>query len=215
MILHIPGEDCDATLGLFVDEEPPAPILERGAPVVHGARLSAPSGHLAADGLEFMTRPGEERKHSEPEVVVVPRGEYEVEVRELLSWKVRHRAEVVRRGSRVSDRWAHKLVTGYAVLALLLIPANAVVLPGVMILWQRRGWRSAVGVAALILIVDTVVFGGFRILELARKRFPALSRMSEAETAFDLENPDIAVILRHRPAEFSGSAPAFAKIRLC
>jgi hypothetical protein len=61
----------------------PASIRDRGSLVLAGARLSAPGGALFADRLEFMTRPGETRKHSDPEVVAVPAGDSEVEVREL------------------------------------------------------------------------------------------------------------------------------------
>jgi hypothetical protein len=216
LILHIPGEDCEATIGLFVDEDPPASILDRGALVLSGARLSAPSGALSADGLEFMTRPGEPRTHSEPEGVAVPAGDYEVEVRNLLSWKLKNRTAVVRSGRSAGERWAHRLLMTYTWIGIVLIPANVLVAPAlVAFLWQRSGLRSALWAAAIILAIDVVVFGGFWILDPAgKKRFPALSRISEAETAFDLENPDIAVILRRRSGSFTAKKPAFAKIRV-
>lgn len=213
LVLHIPGEDCEAALRLYVDEDPPGVILERGVPVLSGARLAAPSGALKADGLEFIARPGEERTHAEADALAVPAGDYEVEVRELFSWKIKHRAAVTRQGSHASDRLAHKIVTAYTWLAILMIPANFLALPGVGVLWQKRGWSSALAVAAWILVVDVAVFGGFWILELARKRLPSLSRISDAEAAFDVENPDIAVILRRRVGTFEG-APAFTEIRL-
>jgi hypothetical protein len=103
----------------------------------------------------------------------------------------------------------------YMWIGIVLIPLNVLAAPGLVgVLWQRRGWRSALWAAAVILAIDLVAFGGFAFLDPAgKKRFPILSRISDAETAFDLENPDIAVVLRTRNETFEG-APAFAKIRL-
>lgn len=76
LILHIPTEDCEARLRLFVDEEPPESIQDRGAMVLSGALLKVPSGGLKADGLEFLARPGEIRQHSQAGEATVPAGDY-------------------------------------------------------------------------------------------------------------------------------------------
>ena len=55
--------------------------------------------------------------------------------------------------------------------------------------------------------------GGFRVLQAAQKRFPALTRIKNADTAFDLDNPDMVVVLRHR-SDASSSILAFGQILL-
>ena len=57
----------------------------------------------------------------------------------------------------------------------------------------------------------SVVFGGFGILKWAQRRLPILTRVNEADAAFELENPDIIVTLR--PASAGADAPAFVRIR--
>ena len=215
LVLHIPTEDCEARLRVFVDEEPPQSIAGRGGVIISGARLKVPTGTLKADGLEFMARSGEVRKHSEAETIAVPPGDYEVEVRELMTWKLRHRASSTRSGTRTGDRMAHRLVTVYTWVGIVLIPANILVAPIIVgVLWQAQGWRSGIAAASLILVIDAVVLGGFWLLESAQKRFPALSRVQQADADFERENPDIVVVLRRRVAAASTSLPAFGQIRL-
>jgi hypothetical protein len=215
LILHIPTEDCEATLRVFVDEDPPQPIAGRGAVVVSGARLKVPSGTLKADGLEFMTRSGEVRKHSEAENVAVPPGDYEVEVRELMSWKIRHRQSSTRSGATPREKVAHRLVTVYTWIGIVLIPGNVLIAPIIVGgLWQARGWRSGLAAASLILVIDAIVLGGFWLLDSAQKRFPALSRIQQSDAAFDQDNPDIVVVLRRRTGAASTSTSAFGQILL-
>ena len=215
LILHIPEEDCEARMRVFVNEDPPEPIRERSALVISGATLTVPTGTLRADGLEFMARPGDVRKHSEAESIAVPPGDYEVEVRELMSWKLRHRQSSTRRGARPGDKLAYRLVTAYTWVGIILIPGNLLVAPIVVGgLWKARGWRTGLTVASAILLIDAVVLGGFWLLEAAQKRFPALSRIQQADAAFDRENPDIVVVLRRRAGTSASSIPAFGEIRL-
>jgi hypothetical protein len=220
LILHMPGEDCEATLRVFVDEDPPQRVPQRSTVVLSGARLKVPTGKLRADGLEFLSRPGEVRTHSEATETTVPPGEYEVEVGELLSWKLKHRASQTRRGTRSSDRVAHTLVTAYTWLGIILLPANVLIAPMIVaFLWRSRGWRGALTAASVILAIDAVVFGGFWLLQAAQKRFPALTRITRADAAFERDNPDIVIVLRRQPplatrASAAHAIPAYAQILL-
>jgi hypothetical protein len=215
LILHIPTEDCEARMRVFVDEDPPQSIAGRGAVVVSGARLRVPTGTLRADGLEFMTRPGDVRKHSEAEHCALPPGDYEVEVRELMSWKLRNRNRRTRGGTGRGDRLAHRLVTAYTWIGIVLIPANLLIAPIiVLVAWQARGWRTGITVAAAILLVDAVVAGGFWLLQAAQERFPALTRVQEADAAVERENPDIVVVLTRRSGSSSNSSSTFGQILL-
>jgi MFS family permease len=106
-------------------------------------------------------------------------------------------------------------VTVYTWIGIVMIPGNVLIAPMLVGgFWQARGWRSGLTVAAVILIVDAVVFGGFWVLQAAQKRFPALTRIRDADAAFDRENPDIVVVLRRRVDTPRGSIPTFGQIRL-
>jgi hypothetical protein len=215
LILHIPTEDCEARLRVLVDEELPESIAGRGGLVISGARLKVPTGTLKADGLEFMTRPGEVRTHSGAERIAVPPGDYEVEVHELMTWKLRHRTSTTRGGTRRGDRVAQRLVTVYTWVGIVLIPGNVLIAPILVgSLWQAYGWRSGLAAASLILVIDAVVLGGFWLLESAQKRFPALSRVPRAEAGFEREHPDVVVVLRRREGAASTSIPTFGQIVL-
>ena len=61
---------------------------------------------------------------------------------------------------------------------------------------------------------DVVIVAGFWVLQAAQKRFPALSRIQDADAAFDLENPDVVVVLRRRADASHIRVPAFGEIRL-
>jgi hypothetical protein len=162
-----------------------------------------------------MTRPGEVRTHSEAENIAVPPGHYEVEVRELMSWKLRNRNAGTRDGTGRGDRLAHRLVTAYTWIGIILIPGNILVAPMLVAgLWKARGWRTGIAVAAVILLVDAIVVGGFWLLQATQKRLPALSRIQNADAAFDRENPDIVVLLRRRADTSTCGTPTFGHILL-
>jgi hypothetical protein len=215
LILHIPEEDCEARLRLFVDEPPPDLIAQRGATVLTGAVLKVPTGCLKADGLEFLTRPGDARRHSEAETAIVPPGDYDIEVRELMSWKLQHGAAEIRRGAGPIARAVHTLTRVYTWLGLLTIVANFFLIPGIGVWYSRRGWgRSAWQTIASLLVFDALVLAGFWILEWARKRFPGIFRMADAEATFDRDHPDIAIVLGRRAIPARGSVPTFVRIPL-
>jgi hypothetical protein len=212
LILHIPTEDCEAQLRVFAAEEPPEPLRRNGAVVLKGALLRVPSGRLKADGLEFLVRAGETRAHSLAEEATIPPGDYSVEVVNLQGWKARNRLTEGRRGMGAADTVVHRLITAYTLLGVVLLIANVFVAPMIVAWFYRSGgWPGALRAGAMILAVDALVFGGFWVLEAAQKRLPILSRVSDADAAFDRENPDIIVILH--PASAGASAPAFATIR--
>ena len=215
LILHIPTEDCEARLRVFVDEQPTEQTRKRGKVVLAGAALHVPSGLLKADGLEFLTRPGEARTHSEAEQMTVPAGRYSVEVLELLSWKMRHRIAEGRRALGSLDKTIHRLVTTYTWLGIVLIPANIFVAPMVVMgFWRSRGWQAGLAAGAVVLAVDALVLGGFWVLQAAQKRLPILSRVADADAAFERENPDIIVVLRPGASEAQAGPPALAKVRI-
>jgi len=215
LIVHIPTEDCEARFQVLVDEEPSEPIRHRATVVLAGATLRVPSGRLKADGLEFLSRPGEVRVHSEAEEITIRAGEYSVEVLDLLSWKLRNRVAEARRGVGPLHIAIHRLVAIYTWLGVLLFPGNLFVAPIlVAFYWRSRGWRIGLAVAAAILAVDTVIVGGFWLLQGAQKRFPGLFRVAEADAAFERQHPDVVVILRPRSSDAAPGPPALASLRI-
>jgi hypothetical protein len=215
LIIHIPTEDCEARVRVFVDEDLPEALRRRGRVVLDRATLAVPTGRLKADGLEFLTRPGEVRRHSQATETVIPPGEYSLEVRELFSWKLRVGSADALAGTRLWERLVHRLTLVYTWLGIVLIPANVLGAPMIVGgLWKSRGWQSGLTAAGVILAFDAVVFGGFWLLQLAQKKFPALTRVRDAEATFDREHPDIAIVLRRHSAPADGADPAFAQVKV-
>ena len=215
LVLHLATEDCEARFQLFVDEEPPERARDRGTIVLSGANLRVPGGLLRADGLEFLSRPGEVRVDSEAEETAIPAGEYSVEVLDLLSWKVRHRIAEGRRGLGWRDKGVHRLVSVYTWLGIVLFPGNLLVAPLVVAgFWRSRGWRGALAATAIVLALDGLVIAGSWLLQAARRRFAIFSRVAEADAAFERENPDIVVLLRTRAREAEGGPAAWAHLRI-
>jgi hypothetical protein len=213
LIVHIPTEDCEGRLRVFVDEDLPEALRRHGRVVLERATLAVPTGRLKADGLEFVTRPGEVRRHSQATETVVPSGEYSIEVLDLLTWKVRHGAAEARVDTSSWERLVHRLTLVYTWLGIILMPANLLGAPIIVGgLWKARGWQTGLTAAGVILAVDAVVLGGFWLLQAAQKKFPALTRVRDAEATFDREYPDIAIVLRRHASPTDGAVPAFARI---
>ena len=214
LVLSIPSEDCEARLQLLVDEEPDARHRELGSPVLRSARLQVPSGRLLADGVEFLCRAGQVRKHSEAEAVSLPPGQYDVDVFALLSWKLSHRAGEI--GSRTSgrDRVARRATAAYTWLGIVLIPANVLLAPRlVAFLWKQGGWRRGLSAAAVILAVDAIVVAGFWLLAWAQKRFPWLTLAAHLDARFEAEHPDAVIVLRRSANDGPAAAvAAFARL---
>jgi hypothetical protein len=215
LIVHIPTEDCEARLRVFVDEDLPEALRTHGRLVLERATLVVPTGRLKADGLEFLTRPGEVRRHSQAAETEIPPGEYSLEVLDLLSWKLRHGTAETRANASSWERLVHRLTLVYTWLGIVLLPANVLGAPMIVGgLWKARGWRTGLTAAGVILAVDAVVLGGFWLLQVAQKKFPALTRVRDAETTFDREYPDIAIVLRRHSAPADGAVPAFVQIKV-
>jgi hypothetical protein len=215
LIVRIPSEDCEASFEVLVDEEPDALLRRRGRLIVSGSRLRIPSGELRADGMEFMCRPGQVRRDIEPDSLPVSPGVYALEVLELLSWKLAHASEEVRRDATRLERLAHRLTLLYTWLGVLMLPANILVAPVVALYAHARyGWTGLGLAVAGVALLDLVVFGGFWLLEAAQRRYPALSRVHALREGLERAHPDLVVLLRSSSSEDARASPAFAEIEL-
>ena len=209
LVLKIPGEDCEAAVRLFVDEAMPESLQKHGKRRLEGALLQLPSGTLRADGLEFLTRPGEERLHSEAERVPLEPGPYEVELWDFFHIKTQHAESFVKAQTSATQRLMSRLINLYAWLGLVLIPANLLLFP-MAILWSadRGDWKTALLALGILLGVDVLVFSGFHLLEWANRKFPALNRANELRRQFHAEFPDLALLLRSAAPQEALGTPA-------
>ena len=209
--LHIPEGDCDVTLSVFVEEELPDRLRQRANRLLTGAILSAPSGRLMAAGVEFMCLPGQTRRESESVPVGVPPGDYGIEVFECVRWKRQHRTEEMAKRTTTVDRLVGRGVIVYTFLGAAMIPANLVIVPLVLaLLWWWAGWRLALTTAGVIAVVDVLVLAGFRVLDVAWRRFPVFARANALEVEFDRETPDVVLALRRPAPPAVTAAPALA-----
>lgn len=213
VILRIALEDCQVDLRLVVEENVEPDLRERAVQALDGAILCLPGGKLMVDGVEFLCRAGETRRHSEAEAIEVPAGNYEVQVLNLMPWKRRNRALEIEKKTTTFDRVVGRIVAVYTWLGILLFPANILVAPAaVFAVWLNSGWQSALVLAGAVLLLDVLVLAGFWIVEFASRWIPALKRRSEAELTFDAENPDVVVCLRRLMGESTRTAKAMTDL---
>jgi hypothetical protein len=215
LVLRIAHDDCQADLRLIIEEVVEPYLRERAVQALGRAALRIPGGKLTIDGVEFLSRAGERRLHSEAACIAIPAGDYDVEVLNLMPWKSRHRAlEVAKQTTRI-DRIVGGIVAAFTWLGVLLIPANILVAaPAVVIVWLISGWRPALTLAGLVLLLDVLILAGFWGLEIGSRWVPALRRRSDATLAFDAENPDVVVCLQRQVGEGMSKVRAMATLDL-
>jgi hypothetical protein len=215
VILRIAHADCQATLRLLVGEAPESHLVERGVLAIDGAMLRVPGGRLTIDGIEFLCRAGEARMHSEAVSQEIPAGVYNVQVYNLMPWKSRHRAAAVERNTTHAGRVIGKLVAGYTWLGILLFPVTILIAPAVaLIVCLVSSWQPALWVVGIVLLADILALAGFWALSLLSRPFPVLAQATAAQQAFDAENPDVVVCLRHLPEEPTSTVRAMAVLDL-
>lgn len=214
LVIHVPEGDCEASMRVVLDEDMPLHIRERGTVLVEGAPLTVPGGTLRADGVEFVQRPGETRPAAAGASLTIPTGEYLVDVIELVNWKLKNQSLIVSSGTTRLDRALHRLRTIYTWVGILMIPANVLGAPMLLIMaWQTGGWRRAAAMGLAILAVDAVLLAGFWTLQALEGRVPAWSRVGALQDAFEREHPDVTIVLtRTRPQGAVPAAPAFADL---
>jgi hypothetical protein len=213
VILRIAREDCQADLRLVVEENVASDLRERAVPALDGAVLRLPGGKLMVEGVEFLCRAGETRRHSEAEAIEVPAGDYQVQVLNLMPWKHRHRALEIEKKTTRCDRVVGRIVVAYTWLGIMLFPANVLVAPAaVLAAWLTSGWQFALVLAGALLLLDVLVLAGFWGLKFGSRWIPALKRRSEAELTFDAENPDVVVCLRRWMGESTTPAKAMTEL---
>ena len=215
LVVRIPTEDCEATICLQIDQGIDDYFRKRGTVLVTDARLHVPSGEIKADGVEFIVRSGEVRTHSEAQSCRVPKGAYDVEVLELINWKLKNVEEEVRARTTRLERFSDRLIQAYTWCGILLFPSNLLIAPvAIGIAWASKGWGSALIVGGIVLAIDIVILGGFRILDRATRRFSFLSRVSQLHRTLEQDHPDIVVLLRTAPAGRVTQVPTFAAVKL-
>jgi hypothetical protein len=195
LILHFPGEDCEATIRVVLG--PPSDLArERGQLLLQGARLQLPAGQAIADGAEFIHAKGQKRDQGQERATVVPPGDYAVSVTTLIAWKEAHRNAWLTRATTPAARTVDRIATVIAIAGAVLVPLNLLLAPiAIAIGWRRGGFRAAGIVTGTIVAVDAVVIGAAAVLQGLQRRHPALGGAVAARTEFDRENPDVIVSL--------------------
>jgi hypothetical protein len=187
-------EDGEAGVRIQVGE-PPAGLRERAK--VTPAALHVASGTLAADGIEFLTRPGQERTHAIGTRTPVPPGQYAVEVLDLRAWKLGAGRRELAAAFTPADRVVGSLLTLHTLVGGLVAPLVLFLgLPLVGVTGRKRGWQAAASLAAVLAAVVAVIVGSFFLRTWLEPRWPVLTRVQRARERFEAENPDVLVALR-------------------
>ena len=211
LVLHYPEEDCEASFRVVTG---PAPdhLRERGKRVLERARLRAPGGRLKADGAEFLHGAGRPRAGAEGSAADVPAGDYAVSVFNLIPWKLAEGKKRVRESTPPAARAADRAQTAIAIGGAVLIPAHVFVVPLVLAFaWRRRGLEGVVAALAALFVVDAVVLGAAKALQVLQRKNPGLTQADRARVEFERENPDVLVCLEPWPG--GAEAPAWVELR--
>lgn len=197
-VVEVPSEeDCQATIRVFVDENPPAELVKRGKCVARESLMKIPSGVLRAAGSEFMCLPGQQRTEveNEPEAKISS-GDYLLTVHELVRWKLKHRRSEIRARTTPVARFVDVLTQGFGFFCAVLFVAHILVVPVVLwIAWRKHGGHTALKIGGIILAVDAVVYLLILLLAALEKKFD-LFNVAEVRRKFDAEHPDFVVVLQ-------------------
>ena len=211
-VVEVPSEeDCQATIRVFVSEEPSAALLKKAKCVANETLLRIPSGALRADGSEFMCLPGQKRTEVEEEPVAqIPAGNYLMTVHELVRWKLKHRRAEIRARTTPLGRFVDTFTQSFGIFCAVLFVAHILVVPAVLwIAWSKHGWHAALKVGGIILAVDAVAYSLILLLALLEKKFD-LFNVSEVRKKFDAQHPDFIVVLQTANGRAgSGEMPLF------
>jgi hypothetical protein len=212
MVIKMPEEwDCEASLRVFVDQEPAALLKERSSSHrgVTGARLSVPSGNLIACGAEYMEVSGLHRRQSLAERAEIRSGDYRLEINDLFEWKIAHVDQYTREHTSWLTRAVSRLAILVAIGGCLLIAANVVAMPGLIIFGLKGHDAFALRLGVVLGVTDLIVIGGMGLFAFLSERFPALDLLGKAsrvQEEFENENPDVVAVLK-RLTEPDSSLP--------
>jgi hypothetical protein len=189
-------EDGEAVVRLVVGEPEPS-WRERAHATRVEPRLTVESGILATDGIEFLARPGEDRKHAVGTRTAVPPGRYAVEVLDLRPWKLRAGRRELAASFTPADRLVASLLTLHTLVGGLMAPLLLFIgLPLVGVTGQKRGAQAAASLGAVLAAVVAAIVGSFFLRTWLEARWPILTRVARARERFEADHPDVFIALR-------------------
>jgi hypothetical protein len=195
LLLHI-GDDCDARIRVFVDEEPPAELSAAARPLrLADASLSVPSGRLLATGAEAIGAHESQLEPGTHAAAQVPAGSYRVSAFQTFEWKARHRAAYIARTSSRAARLLLGAETAFGIGAAMFLVGNFFLLPGLGMLALKRGGGWPLRALAVLLAVDALFF--VALLAFQRWMVPSAlyRRAHAAQDQFERAFPDVVVQL--------------------
>jgi hypothetical protein len=202
LVIKMPEKwDSEASLRVFVDQEPAALLRERSSTHrgVTGAKLSVPSGNLIAGGAEYIELPGLHRRQSLAERAEIRYGDYQLEVIDLFEWKIANVDQYTRERTTWLTRVVSKLAVVVAIGGCLLIAANVIAIPGLIIYGLKGNDALALRIGVVLGVTDLIVIGGGSLFAFLSERFPSLDLLGKAsrvQKGFEQENPDVVAVLK-------------------
>ena len=211
-VVEVPTEeDCEATIRVFVDEQPPE-VIKKAKIVGREMLIQIPGGTLRADGSEFMCFPGMTRKEgNEDPAMNLPAGNYLMTIHELVHWKLRNRTKELRALSTPLIRFMDVIGQTMGILGAILAVGHILVLPAVLwAVWSKHGWKSAGKFALIVFAIDVFLIGCIVLYGWLEKKISHNSGMAEIRNKFDAEHPDFIVTLQSANGQASsGDIPLF------
>jgi len=213
LVVHVPRGDCAVQMQVFVDEDPPERLCRKRKAnhAIENSLLRVPGGRLMADGAEFLQMPGREREWATRQRARLPAGEYRLDAFHLAEWKDSNRRAGIASEASPVARALDWIISRVALARIVLVIANLAIIP-VLLLSITSGWRSALTGLGALLVADLVLVCVFWLVAHLLKRHPASRQVQRAREKFDLENPDVVVVLRREAGPRPSPAAAFLRI---
>jgi hypothetical protein len=207
-LLHVPRGDCEASLALFVEEDPPDWLLKAGKRVEERCfRLEVPSGKIEAAGAEDLFRPHSEREPGSYSQVAIPPALYNGTVYTTTVWKARNRSRFLAQRSTAWSRRFAAFETVSGVLLAALFVFHLIAFAPVVGLSFKRSMRAGLIALAVVICIDLIALAVLKGSAFLSKRFPALRAAREASEEFEAKYPDILIRLS-TPLPGSVEAPS-------
>ncbi len=222
LVIHVlsnPDYESAFKLRVYVDETVPGKLREKSDPesALTKSLLHVPGGSLVADGVEFMTFPGEVREEAVSGEASIPPGTYQLQAFELYSWKEEnYSSEVIDRISPLS-RFLGKfaLYSGClcGILAVLSIIGAFVV--GGVLASSDKAWSTVFTVTGSLAGVSVITYLVFILATWAIEKFPILNAESKARKEFESEYPDVVIgLTREEESGLVPDHPAVLNVRV-
>lgn len=197
LLIHVPRGDCEATIRVFVNEEPPADLKRAASRSrLSNFLLQVPSGVIEAAGAEDVGKTVDDREPGTFALAHLGAGTFLGDAFNTVRWKLRNRKRyVARRTSPLARRL--RLVQNVAGFsgAVLIVGHILAVGPLIGMAFWVGGRRTGITALVALAVFDVLAWLFFYALDRASRTLAVFNEAREIEEHFERTYPDVVVSL--------------------